>query len=259
MTRVETIGNATLYLGDCLELLDAVRDVALVVTSPPYNQLGSMPSVGTGMWAKSHGGAGFLREWAKSPYGDSMDESQYQAWQVSLFGRISAECCTPTASLFYNHQVRWRDRECIHPVQWFIPAGWGLRQEIIWDRAGGMMMNARMFVRVDERILWFVKGQTWTWNQDQVGAGTIWKIARSQTQQGKQHPVAFPVKIPTRCIAAVSVANDTVFDPFMGSGTTGVAASDMGRRFIGIEIDQKYFDIACKRIEHSQKQQRLFA
>ena len=258
MTRVETIGNATLYLGDCLELLDAVRDVALVVTSPPYNQLGSMPSVGTGMWAKSHGGAGFLREWAKSPYDDSMDESQYQAWQVSLFGRISAECCTPTASLFYNHQVRWRDRECIHPVQWFIPAGWGLRQEIIWDRAGGMMLNARMFVRVDERILWFVKGQTWTWNQDQVGAGTIWKIARSQTQQGKQHPVAFPVKIPTRCIAAASAANDTVFDPFMGSGTTGVACANMGRKFIGIEMDPKYFDIACTRIESAHAQGRLF-
>jgi DNA modification methylase len=218
-----------------------------------------MPAKGSGMWSKSHGGAGFLREWAKSPYADSLDEPTYQAWQNVVFGRIAAECCTPTASLFYNHQVRWRERECIHPIKWFEPAGWSLRQEIIWDRAGGMTMNARMFVRVDERILWFVKGQSWTWNQDQVGAGTIWKIARHQTQQGKEHPVAYPVKIPTRCIAAASTPNELVFDPFMGSGTSGVAALSMGRRFVGIEIDPKYFDIACKRIEHSQKQTRLFA
>jgi DNA modification methylase len=51
----------------------------------------------------------------------------------------------------------------------------------------------------------------------------------------------------------------TVIDPFMGSGTTGVACANLGRKFIGIEIERKYFDIACERIDNAQRQQRLFA
>jgi site-specific DNA-methyltransferase (adenine-specific) len=256
--RIETIGNATLFLGDCVAILPQISGVDVVVTSPPYNQLGDLPAEGTGMWARSHGGAGFLREWAASPYADSMDESEYQGWQNDVF-RLVGAACSENASLFYNHQVRWRDTQCLHPAQWFKPEGWRLRQELIWDRAGGMMMNAKMFVRVDERILWFVKGSTWGWNQEHVGLGTIWKMARQQSQQGKEHPVAFPIQLPTRCIAAVSGPGDCVLDPFMGGGTTGAACAALGRRFIGIEIDPKYFEIACKRIEHAQRQQRLFA
>ena len=122
-----------------------------------------------------------------------------------------------------------------------------------------MMFNARMFVRFDERILWFVRGKEWTWNQDSVGHGTIWNIAREQQQQGKEHPVAYPVALPARCISAATLPDHVVLDPFMGSGTTGVACANLGRSFIGIEIEPKYFDIACKRIEAAYAQGRLFA
>ena len=54
-------------------------------------------------------------------------------------------------------------------------------------------------------------------------------------------------------------AGETVLDPFMGSGTTGVACMKMNRKFIGVEMDPKYFDIACERIENAQRQERLFA
>ena len=255
---METIGNATLYLGDCLEILPTLPEVDGVVTSPPYNQLGSLPEKGTGLWGKSQGGAGFLRAWADSSYFDAVPESEYQERQNSLFAAI-ADKCKFNASLFYNHQIRWRDGLCLHPIQWFQPKNWNLRQEIIWNRGGGMMFNARMFVRFDERILWFVKGATWIWNQEMVGHGTIWNIAREQQQQGKEHPVAFPVELPARCIAATTDKGNTVLDPFMGSGTTGVACMNLGRKFVGIEIEPKYFDIACRRIEDAQRQQRLFA
>lgn len=123
-----------------------------------------------------------------------------------------------------------------------------------------MMLNARMFVRFDERILWYVlDGGRWQWNQECVGYGTVWNIAREQQQQGKQHPVAYPVSIPERCIAAATNESATVFDPFMGSGTTGVACASLGRKFIGIEIEPKYFYIACERIEAAYAQGRLFA
>ena len=257
--RVERIGTATLYQGDCLTVLPALSaEVHLTVTSPPYNQLSTLPKKGSGMWGRSTGGAGFLRAWAESPYADAMPEDEYQSWQNELFSRISA-VSTPTSSLFYNHQMRWRDGVCLHPVDWFKPDGWRLRQEIIWNRAGGMMFNARMFCRFDERILWFVRGEQWIWNQECVGLGTVWNVAREQQQQGKEHPVAYPVAIPERCISAASEKGATVLDPFMGSGTTGVACARSEREFIGIEIDGKHFETACRRIEDAQRQERLFA
>ena len=70
------------------------------------------------------------------------------------------------------------------------------------------------------------------------------------------HPTQKPLKLIARLIDQTDA--QTILDPFMGSGTTGVAALKLGRKFIGIEIEPKYFDIACKRIEEAWKQPRLF-
>lgn len=112
------------------------------------------------------------------------------------------------------------------------------------------MLNARMFCRFDERILWMVKDE-WNWNQEAVGWGTIWNVPRQQRQQGKGHPVEFPLEIPSRCIRATTTVDDLVLDHYMGGGTTGVACIQLGRRFIGIEKERKYFDIAVYRIREA--------
>jgi site-specific DNA-methyltransferase (adenine-specific) len=254
MPRVEHIGNATLYLGDCRDI-EIPPGIECIVTSPPYNQLEDLAGrTPTGLWGEKSGGLGFVDAWKNAGYPDKQDEQAYQSDQNALFAHLAGRC-TPTASLFYNHQLRWRDSVCLHPAIWFRPPAWKLRTEIVWDRAGGMMFNARMFCRFDERILWFVQGDKWKWNQDCVGLGTVWKIAR---EQNKEHPVAFPDEIPHRCIAATTHTDDVVLDPFMGSGTTGVAACKLKRRFVGIEREPKYFDIACRRIEEAQRQGDLF-
>lgn len=72
------------------------------------------------------------------------------------------------------------------------------------------------------------------------------------------HPNEKPVQLMQWCVETLSRAGDSILDPFMGSGTTGVACARLGRRFIGIEIDPGYFDIACRRIEAAQKQADLF-
>jgi DNA modification methylase len=73
------------------------------------------------------------------------------------------------------------------------------------------------------------------------------------------HPCAKPIAMMRWLVWRASVESETVLDPFMGSGTTGIAALAGGRKFIGIEIEPKYFDVACERIENAQRQQRMFA
>lgn len=254
MSRVEHIGDATLYLGDCREILPTLSGIDAVVTSPPYNQMTGLMRPPSGTWAKSDFGRAFVDKWQSDGYADDKDEDEYQSEQNILFSAIR-NVCKPTASLFYNHQLRWRDGNCIHPITWFQPSGWKLRTEIIWDRGGGMMFNARMFVRFDERVLWFTAGDKWKWCQEFVGDGTIWRIAR---EQDKEHPVAYPVELPLRCIRASTDIHDTVLDPFCGSASTGVACAKLGRKFIGVEIERKYFDIACRRLEAAQRQPDMF-
>ena len=87
----------------------------------------------------------------------------------------------------------------------------------------------------------------------------IKKMHRTHLWQDQpEHPTQKPVKLMRWCIGLLPVPNQTILDPFMGSGTTGVAAVQMGRDFIGIEREERYFDIACRRIEQAQRQGDLF-
>lgn len=257
MSERVVIGGCTLILGDAHEIVPTLSGIDCVVTSPPYNQMTGMMRPPSGSWAKKDFGRAFVDKWQSDGYTDDTPEPEYQDQQATLFAAIR-QVCSSTASLFYNHQIRWRDGVLLHPVDWFKPDGWRLRSEIIWDRGGGMMFNARMFCRFDERVLWFTAGKQWTWNQDHVGLGTIWRIPR---EQNKEHPVAFPLQLPMNCIGAATKPCDMVLDPYSGSATTGLACVRLGRRFIGIERDPRYFEIAVRRIRaaHSADDTPLFA
>jgi len=242
--------------GDCLELMKALPDgcVDAVITSPPYNQLSSLLSEPSGMWGRTGSGRGFVENWQRMGYADDVPEEQYQQEQIAVFSEAS-RITRQSGSLFYNHQVRWRDGLLLHPVEWFKPRGWTLRQEIIWDRRGGMMFNARMFCRFDERILWFVRSPKWIWNQAYVGEGTIWPIPH---EQEKEHPVAYPEQLPHICIGATTDECAVVLDNYCGSGTTLVAAKKLGRHFLGFEISGEYCRIARDRLARIDAQPSLF-
>ncbi len=254
--RVEQLSDGVeLYLGDCREIAPTLSGIACIVTSPPYNQMEDIAKrEPSGLWADKKGGLGFVNSWKANGYSDDLSESEYQSQQNGLFASL-AGASTPNASLFYNHQIRWRDGRALHPVQWFQPENWHLRTEVIWDRGGGMMFNARMFCRFDERIIWFTRGGDHVWNQDHVGLGTIWRIAK---EQNKEHPVAFPLELPLRCIGAATLPGDVVCDPYSGSGTTGVAAVQLGRKYIGIDRDPKWFDVARRRISDALARPSFF-
>ena len=81
----------------------------------------------------------------------------------------------------------------------------------------------------------------------------------SENKYPRVHPTQKPISVMEWAINQCKKDPQTILDPFMGSGTTGVACMNLGRKFIGIEIEKKYFDIACERIEAAQSQGRLFA
>jgi site-specific DNA-methyltransferase (adenine-specific) len=99
------------------------------------------------------------------------------------------------------------------------------------------------------------KGGRIRWND---AAGTVPNIIPLMPPRDRQHPNEKPLDLMERIVGVHSLHGDTVLDPFMGSGTTGVACAKLGRKFIGIELEEKYFDIACKRIDDAYKQADLF-
>jgi DNA modification methylase len=232
----------TLYHGDALDVVGGLSDVACVVTSPPYNTLGSrIPDRPTGMHSRS----GWMAKVRAVGYADDMDEMAYVEWQAELAARIGT-VTIPGGSMFYNHKLRYRDKVVFHPldiVRTF--PGWSFRQEIIWDRPGSTTFNAQMFAPNDERIYWMTRdGADHRWNQMAASWLTVWRL---NAENGSPHPAPFPSDIPARCIQATTVAGEIVLDPFSGSGTTVYAAKMLGRRGIGIELDERWCEWAAIR------------
>ena len=119
---------------------------------------------------------------------------------------------------------------------------------LVWDKENGASDFA------DCELAWTnfpkaVRLKRWMWNG----------MLRAGKEDRGDHPTQKPIKIMEWALSLVPEPNQTILDPFMGSGTTGVACVSMGRQFIGIEARQDYFDSACRRIEEAYAQQRLFA
>ena len=241
MTDIVTIGDATLYHGDCLEILPTLEKVDAVVTSPPYNQIPTTSS--SGMYKDS---PRKLHDGYES-HSDDMPESEYQSWMANVVGECIKKC---DGLVWVNHKIRYRNKVAIHPLSFL---KFPVYSEVIWDRGGSMTLNANKFAPSHEYVYGF--GTPNFWDKSFNTKMSVWRIAPAQF---KGHPCPFPLDIVDPLISASCVKDGIVLDPFMGSGTTGVACANLGRKFIGIEIERKYFDIACERIEAAYAQGRLF-
>lgn len=208
MSRIETIGRATLYLGDCRDILPALPKVDAVVTDPPYG-LGNKMQGGT--WGAKEGFKEMLDWDAEAPA---------LATLLDIVG-LSARC------------VMWGGNYYGLPPS---------RAWLVWDKANAVPTMA------DVELAWT--------NLDRPAKRFNGLVGRVEFG----HPTQKPLDLMKWTIAQVEHTGpaNTILDPFMGSGTTGVAAVQMGRDFIGIEREPKYFDIACRRIEQAQKQGDLF-
>ena len=219
--RIERIGNATLYLGDCLEILPTLPKVDAVITDPPY---------GIGVDRKMAAVSGTQYGRAAAP------KSTYLAsgWDDVVMSQEQVVALMASAPV----QVLWGGN------YYGLPAA---RCWFVWDKQNGENAFADCelaWTNIDKPVRIF----RWMWNG----------MLRQEGEPRVGHPTQKPVALMEWCIKQTGLP-ETVTDPFMGSGTTGVACMNLGRKFIGIEIDPKYFDIACERIENAQRQNRLFA
>ncbi len=228
-----------IHHGDCLEVLRTLADssVDAVVTSPPYNTLPSAHKP-SGLHAERKSG---VNQWimkSANGYFDQKDESEYQSWLCEVVSQCLRVC---RGLVWVNHKVRYRDGYAVHPAR-FLP--FPIYAEVIWDRSGSMALNCKRYAPSHECLLAF--GKRFYWDDSLNTKMSVWKIS---PQRSKTHPCPFPLEIARRPIISSCPVGGVVLDPFCGSGSTGVAAIESGRRFIGIEREAEYVEIAKARIE----------
>jgi len=235
-------GGITIYHGDCEDVLPLLDPVDLVVTSPPYN-MGLVPGGnGRGMYRPGASNkAGRFREGYDGGHSDALPQDEYDAWQrevISLcWGTIADD-----GAMFYNCRPRVEHGVLRLPLG--LQFGLPLRQLIVWDRGTGIDVNLRNFCTRGEYIAFFAKPDFKLVDHAASGMGDVWRMGMEYTDFG--HPAPFPIGLPTRALSASGAA--LVLDPFMGSGTTLRAAKDLGRRAIGIDNNERYCEIAAKRL-----------
>jgi DNA modification methylase len=224
MTRVEQIGRATLYLSDCRDVLPTLGKVDAVVTDPPYGigeSAGKAKTRTSGLTSKVRNAQLYRMDYGDDDWDDQPIAPELMA-QVRAAGRWQI--------IFGGNYYDCPPAKC-----------W-----LVWDKMNGATDFA------DCELAWTnlpkaVRRIQYLWN------GCM--RANGETRDG--HPTQKPLGVMKWCIGHLP-HGDTILDPFMGSGTTGVAAVQMGRDFIGIEREPKYFEIACRRIEEAQRQGDLF-
>lgn len=218
--RVEIIGNATLYLANCLDVLPSIKADAMI-TDPPY-------------------GISYA-----SDYVAETTTAEWMQKQIASDGDVSARDAAVSM-----HSGAWL---CFGSMK--APRPNGTRVTLIWDKGPASGMGDLSIPWKTSYELIFVGGEGWSGNRDEGVIKGHHIVTRAS--MGRVHPNEKPVSLMSLLIA--KAPGSLVLDPFMGSGSTGVAAVNMGRKFIGVELEPTYFDIACERIAAAQSQGRLFA
>ena len=229
-----------IHHGDCLTLLAQMPDATadLVVTSPPYNLLNSsgngMKNGNGGKWSR----AALMQGYAT--HSDSMPHDTYVEWQRECLSEM-LRVLSPGGAIFYNH--KWRVQKGLLQDRTDIVDGFPVRQIIIWQRSGGFNHNPGYFLPTYE-VLYLIAKPEFRLAPKAGGVGDVWRIRQDR---GNPHPASFPVELARRAIAATTA--QVVLDPFIGSGTTAVAAVLEDRQYIGIDVSEDYCLLAKQRVD----------
>jgi site-specific DNA-methyltransferase (adenine-specific) len=234
---------------DALTTMRAMPDqmVDLVITSPPYNLKNStgngMKDGRGGKWANAQLVKGY------SHHDDCMPHEAYVAWQKNCL-REMFRLIKDDGAIFYNH--KWRVQGGLLQDRNDIVSDFPVRQIIIWRRKGGFNFNKGYFLPTYE-VIYLICKPNFALVPGANAHGDVWEF----TQEMKnEHPAPFPVALVERMISSTTAK--VVLDPFMGSGTTAIAAKKLNRDFVGIEISPNYVEMAKKRLNELLKTPTLF-
>ncbi len=226
--RVETIGNATVYCGDSFALLPTLGQADLIATDPPY-------------------GIAYVSAWRKRGPTEMLANDD----------DAPVEIVPALASALHDGGAMYLATRFDVAAQWNAAvrdAGMELKTPIYWDKGNHTSGDLEGDFGAQVEIFLFAHKGRHKLRGKRLA--NLWHIPRDPAGE---HPTPKPVKLMERMIACSTDPGAVVFDPFMGSGSTGVACLNLGRRFVGVEIDPRYFEIACERISAAQSQGRLFA
>lgn len=218
--EVVTIGNATLYCGDCREVLPLLPRVDALITDPPYEI------------AAAGGGIGAQRKYLSD-----------------ILGHIDAGFDVGMLSGFDNWMVFCGKPQLIALMRQAEAQGlrWQLRT---WNKVNPTPLTNGNYLPDTEYMVHAFKTHVWRGKRRWV-VGNVEK-------SGFEHPTVKPQYVMVDALHCASDVDDVVLDCYAGTGSTGVACATQGRRFIGIERERRYFDIACERISRAQAQGTLF-
>lgn len=225
--------------GDNLKILKQIPNefIDLVLTSPPYN-LGNNHHTQN----KKH-----------HPYDDNLPEIEYQNKQIEILNELY-RIIKKTGSILYNHKNRIKNGKQITPYEWILKTNFVVKQELIWIN-GSPNFDKIRFYPFTERIYWLSKTPKTKLNNvishTDYFTSSEWKPVGTK----RKHTRAFPIELAKDLISCFPSAN-IILDPFAGSGTTCVAAKQLNRQYIGIDINQEYCDVMQQRLNEVKRPQR---
>ena len=230
--RCEIIGDATLWLGQCEDVIPGLGSVDLVLADPPY---------GISLQTQNSGRS-------RRKYQKRGETTRHAVTRAHAFDPIIGDDAPfdPSSLLdISDNQVLWGANNYASRLPdsacWFV-----------WDKKCGKAADSDIG---DCEVAW-VRGLHF---KTVRAFRHMWAGFQRDSQVGdcRLHPAEKPIALMVWALGFFPAARD-ILDPFMGSGVTGVACARLGRRFTGIEIHEPYFDIACRRIEQAQRQRDMF-
>ena len=242
--RTEQIGESILYLGDCLGIIPGLEPFDAVFADPPYSSGGAFRGdrmLPTSAKYQSSENRGIYAEFS----GDNRDQRAYGYWSALWIGACQSRMAPGgIVGLFTD----WRQLPTTTDA--LQAGGFVWRGIVPWDKTEGARPQKGRYRNQCEYLVWGSNGP-----MPDAGVCAPGCFRYSAGSEPKQHIAGKPTAL---LVDMLAIAGLTILDPFMGSGTTGVAAVKTGRRFIGIEIDETHFDTACRRIEAAYAEPNMF-
>lgn len=236
MEKVQ-IKDATLYRGDCLEVLTEIEGFDAAITDPPFSS-GARTDAGKSSRGGMLRGAKWEGDWFSH---DNMATHGFLYLMRLLGASLHHKAGNGATAHFF---IDWRMYPNLYGA--LESSGWIVKNLLVWDKQHfGMGKNYR---NQHELIIYAEKPGA------DFPTHNLGNVIRCAREKGINHPTEKPVALLETLVSASTLPNQIVFDPFMGSGTTGVACAKLSRRFIGSEIDPRHFETACRRIEEAYAQ-----